>query len=112
MSDGKNFNVVIEQEAIPEKHVYCEMPQRTPHTEGFVEGTRKEAQLDSEVHDGPNSPLVFPRVLTQSQVRDLQIRLISRENELLRCEEFCRVCGETFKYGSSEVCILSLSHRI
>ena len=104
--------MVIGRKAILDNAVRRGVPEQTPHVDGFGKGTREEEQLVPEIQGGPDVPTIFPRVTTQSEIRDLQERLMMRENELLGAEESCRVCGETFEYGSFEVCVLSLNRRI
>ncbi len=73
---------------------------------GPIQLPRYRQSLPREIRGGPDFPSVFPRVLALSEIEDLQRRLRLRENELLRREEYCRVCDMTFRHGSYEVCIL------
>ena len=105
MSDAKDSNMVIGRKPITEKHVHRETSGQMPHLEGFAKGRREEPQLGSEIRGGPDVPTILPRVVTQSEILELKQQLRLREMELLKSEEFCRVCDETFEYGSSEVCV-------
>lgn len=78
------------------KHVY-------KNSSGTLRLPRYRPSLELEIRGGHGTPASYPRVLTLSEIGDLQQRLRLRENELLRREEYCRVCDKSFEHGSSEV---------
>jgi len=71
---------------------------------GTLQLPRYGPSLEPEIRGGHGIPSINPKILTLSEIEDLQRRLRLRENELLQREEYCRVCDETFRHGSSEVC--------
>lgn len=71
---------------------------------GSIYSPRHEPSLKPEIRGRHGIPLFNPRILTLSEIEELQRQLRLRENELLQREEYCRVCDKTFRHGSSEVC--------
>lgn len=64
-----------------------------------------------EIRGGRDLPTIHARVPTLSEAANLIRRLRRAEDELLRREEFCRICNHTFRYGGAEVCLNMLMIR-
>ena len=59
--------------------------------------------LEQPVGSSSLSTQQYPRLMTLSQQNEMQQRLISAENEVLKREENCRVCGKHFSCGSGQL---------
>lgn len=60
--------------------------------------------LEPAILGGRDFPTVYPRMLTNYEIRVLQNKAIRLENELLHGEKACRMCDVTFPYGYTDVC--------
>lgn len=64
---------------------------------------RYGSSLEQEITGGPDMPTVYARVLTLSEIRDLEKRTRHLEKQVLQREEICHVCDLAFVHGSSDV---------
>lgn len=55
------------------------------------------------ISGGPDTPGIYPRILTVSEGNALKLRIKRLEDEILQREENCRVCGITFEDSVFEV---------
>lgn len=61
--------------------------------------------LEPEIRGGLDLPSTYARVLTLSEIEQLQKSQRRAENELLQREASCRICDATFTPGHSDVWI-------
>ena len=59
--------------------------------------------LEQEIRGGLDLPSTYARVLTLSEIEQLQKAQRSAENELLQREASCRICDTQFRPGVSNV---------
>lgn len=62
------------------------------------------SSLEPEISGGPDTPSLYPSVLTISETNILRQRVRHLENEILQRERTCQVCGIAFQHDSSHVC--------
>lgn len=62
--------------------------------------------VESEILGGPDTPSLYARVFTISEINALLDSVRSMENEILQREKTCRVCSITFPHEYSRVCTL------
>lgn len=65
--------------------------------------TEEKPTWNTFISGGPDTPGIYPRILTVSEGNALKLRIKRLEDEILQREESCRVCGITFEDSVSEV---------
>ncbi|KAI9815952.1 MAG: hypothetical protein M1827_001944 [Pycnora praestabilis] len=93
--------IIVEPSTQQDQRVFDEIPGIPKYSPSSGRG----------IDGGPDFPATWARVLTASQIQDLKLALSQAENELMKKEEYCRVCRETFAYGSSEITEHYSEHR-
>ena len=70
---------------------------------GEITVPRYGPSLEQEIRGGLDMPSTYARVLTLSEIEQLQKDQRRAENELLQREASCRICDATFRPGVSDV---------
>lgn len=71
---------------------------------GEIQLPRYTSTLDWEITGGPDMPTTYARIPTLSEIQNLQKRVWHLENRILQREDYCRICDQTFAYGTPDVC--------